>query len=88
VVPDRIADARTIHLDQYSGAVLFVARYADLGGAARAIELGTCIHVGQELGRVNQLAMLLACVASVVLSVAAVAMWWKRRPAGALGAPR
>jgi uncharacterized iron-regulated membrane protein len=88
VVPDRIADARTIHLDQYSGAVLFDARYADLGAAARAIELGTSIHVGQEFGRVNQLAMLLACAAIVVMSVAAVAMWWKRRPAGALGAPR
>jgi uncharacterized iron-regulated membrane protein len=76
VVPDRIADARTIHLDQYSGAVLFDARYADLGAAARAIELGTSIHVGQEFGRVNQLAMLLACAAIVVMSVAAVAMWW------------
>jgi uncharacterized iron-regulated membrane protein len=88
VVPDAIAGARTIHLDQYSGEVLFDARYADLGFAARALELGTSIHVGQEFGRVNQLVMLLACVAIVVLSVSAVAMWWKRRPKGALGAPR
>lgn len=88
VVPDSIAGARTMHLDQYGGGVLFDAHYADLGIAARAIELGTSIHVGQEFGRANQLVMLLACIAIVLLSVSAVAMWWKRRPKGALGAPR
>lgn len=88
VVPDAVAGSRTVHLDQYSGEVLFDAGYADFGFAARTIELGTSIHVGQEFGRVNQLVMLLGCIAIVLLAVAAVAMWWKRRPEGAIGVPR
>lgn len=32
--------------------------------------------------------LLLACAAMVLMAVSAAVMWWKRRPAGALGAPR
>lgn len=87
VIPDRVEGARVIHLDQYSGAVLFDARYADLGAAARLVEFGTSIHTGQQFGRFNQFLMLAACIAIVVMAVAAVAMWWQRRPTGSLGAP-
>jgi uncharacterized iron-regulated membrane protein len=87
VVPDRIAGARVIHLDQYSGAALFDARYADLGAVARLVELGTSLHTGQQLGRANQFVMLAACLAILVMCVAAASMWWKRRPQGSLGAP-
>ncbi len=88
VLPDRIGGARTVHLDQYSAEVLFDAGYADFGVAARAIELGTSIHTGRQLGRPNQLLMLAACVAIVLMAVSAAVMWWKRRPHGSLGAPR
>lgn len=88
VVPDKVSGIRAIHLDRYGGDVLFDVGYADLGVVARTIELGTSLHVGEELGRPNQLSMLLACIAVLVMSVAAVAMWWKRRPRGSLGAPR
>jgi uncharacterized iron-regulated membrane protein len=87
VIPDRVGDSRVIHLDQYSGTVLYDARFEDLGAVARLIELGTSLHTGQQLGRVNQLVMLAACIAIVLMAVAAVAMWWRRRPRGALGAP-
>jgi uncharacterized iron-regulated membrane protein len=87
VIPDRISGARVIHLDQYSGDVLFDVRYADLGTVARLVELGTSLHTGQQLGRMNQLVMLAACLATIVMAVAAIAMWWKRRPRGSLGAP-
>jgi uncharacterized iron-regulated membrane protein len=87
VLPDRIAGARVIHLDQYSGATLFDASYADLGAIARLVELGTSLHTGQQLGRANQFLMLAACLAILLMAVAAAAMWWKRRPQGSLGAP-
>jgi uncharacterized iron-regulated membrane protein len=87
VLPDRISGARVIHLDQYSGAALFDVRYSDLGAIARLVELGTSLHTGQQLGRANQLLMLVACLAILVMSVAAATMWWKRRPQGSLGAP-
>lgn len=87
VIPDRIAGSRVIHLDQYSGAALFDARYEDLGVIARLVELGTSLHTGQQLGRANQLVMLAGCLALLLMSVAASVMWWKRRPQGSLGAP-
>jgi uncharacterized iron-regulated membrane protein len=87
VIPDRISGARVIHLDQYSGETLFDARYADLGPVARLVELGTSLHTGQQLGRANQLIMLAACLAILLMAVAAAVMWWIRRPQGSLGAP-
>ncbi len=46
----------------------------------RAIQLGIGLHKGELLGRANQLAMLAFCLATIVLSVSAGVMWWKRPP--------
>ena len=46
------------------------------------------MHQGQEFGRINQLVMFGACLAIILMAVSAIVMWWKRRPKGALGAPR
>ncbi|GGH45431.1 PepSY domain-containing protein [Frigidibacter albus] len=88
VYPDDITYERVIHLDQYSGAVLYDADLADLGTLGRWAEWGISVHMGQEFGLVNQIVLLLACAAMVMLCVSAAAMWWKRRPAGALGVPQ
>ncbi|MBY6161117.1 PepSY domain-containing protein [Mameliella alba] len=87
VYPDDITYERVIHLDQYSGAVLYDAGLADLGRLGRWAEWGISVHMGQEWGLANQIVLLLACVAMVGLCVSAAAMWWKRRPAGAVGVP-
>ncbi len=87
VYPDEIAGERIIHLDQYSGEVLFDAGFADLGAVGQAIEWGISVHMGQEFGLANQLLMLATCLAIIVMSVSAVLMWWKRRPQGRLGVP-
>jgi len=87
VIPDRVEMTRTMHLDQYSGEVLFDARFGDLGAASKVIEWGTSVHTGQQFGRLNQWMMLLTCISIVLMSVAALIMWWKRRPPGRLGAP-
>ncbi|MBI2254135.1 MAG: PepSY domain-containing protein [Proteobacteria bacterium] len=88
VYPDDITAERIVHLDQYSGKILFDAGYSQLGIAGKAIEMGVSIHMGQQFGRVNQLALLSVCFAIVVLSIAGVIMWWQRRPKRSLGAPR
>lgn len=87
VYPDRIAGERIVHLDQYSGAVLFDGGWADLGPVGAAVEWTTSVHMGQEFGRANQVILALGCLGLVVMSVAAAVMWWKRRPPGALGVP-
>lgn len=88
VYPDDITFERVIHLDQYSGDVLFDMELADLGALGRAAEWGISVHMGQEFGVANQIVLLLACVAIVLMAVSAGVMWWKRRPPGTLGAPR
>ncbi|MEY8800146.1 PepSY-associated TM helix domain-containing protein [Leisingera sp. XS_AS12] len=88
VYPDDINFERVIHLDQYSGEVLYDAGLADLGALGRWSEWGISVHMGQEFGLVNQIVLLAACVAMIILCISGVAMWWKRRPVGTLGLPQ
>lgn len=85
--PDRPQGQRTIHLDQYSGAVLNDVGFADYGVGAKAVELGVQIHMGNYFGRFNQLLMLVAALGGAVLAISGPIMWLKRRRDG-LGAPQ
>ena len=87
VYPHDIARDRLIHLDQYTGEVLLDLGVFDLRTLGWLAEWGVLIHMGQQFGLANQIVLLLACLASVVMSVSAIVMWWMRRPAGSLGAP-
>ena len=87
VYPDDISQERVIHLDQYTGEILFDMGVSDLGVLGKIAEWGISIHMGQQFGVANQVLLLLACVAIVLMSVSGIAMWWKRRPVGSLGAP-
>jgi uncharacterized iron-regulated membrane protein len=87
VFPDDIAFERVVHLDQYSGQVLFDGGYEELGPVGKSIEWGISIHMGQAFGLLNQIVLTLACLAIVVMAVSGAAMWWKRKPAGRLGSP-
>ncbi|WP_306225640.1 PepSY-associated TM helix domain-containing protein [Bosea beijingensis] len=87
VYPKDMALQRVIHLDQYSGKPLIDMSYADYGPLGKALEWGINVHMGQEFGLANQLVMLAACLAIVLLCVSALVMWWKRRPQGSLGVP-
>ncbi|TMV93538.1 PepSY domain-containing protein [Thioclava sp. BHET1] len=87
VYPDDISNERVIHLDQYSDKVLYDAGLADLGTLGRWAEWGISVHMGQEFGLMNQIVLLIACLAMILLSVSGAMMWWKRRPSRALGVP-
>ncbi|WP_029352661.1 PepSY domain-containing protein [Bosea sp. 117] len=87
VYPADLSRQRIVHLDQYSGKPLIDMSYADYGPAAKAMEWGINVHMGQEFGLANQLFMLAICLAIILMSVSAGVMWWKRRPAGSLGVP-
>lgn len=87
VYPDDVSQQRVVHLDQYSGKPLIDVGFADYGPVAKGVEWGISVHLGQEFGLLNQLVLLAACIAIVVLAVSAGVMWWKRRPSGSLGVP-
>lgn len=42
---------------------------------------------GPAVRACEQLVLLAACIAIVVLAISAGVMWWKRRPSGSLGVP-
>ncbi|MGK6319571.1 PepSY-associated TM helix domain-containing protein [Sphingomonas sp. DT-204] len=85
--PDRPQGQRTLYFDRYSGRLVREIAYADYGWGAKAIELGVQLHMGNYFGRANQIVMLIPCVGIVLIVVSGIVMWWKRRPAGRLGAP-
>ena len=87
VYPDDIDLQRVVHLDQYTGEPLLDFHYADYGPIAKAMELGINLHLGQQFGWVNQLVLVLVCVATVLMAMSAGVMWWKRRPKGSMGVP-
>ncbi len=80
-------DNATLHVDQYSGAVLTDVRYADYGIMGKAITLGIALHEGKLFGLANQLLGLLLCVGLIGMMVSSLVMWRKRKPENGLGAP-
>ncbi|MDP3815585.1 PepSY domain-containing protein [Pseudomonas sp.] len=77
----------TLHLDQYSGAVLADIRWQDYGLVAKAVESGVVLHEGKLFGLANQLLMLLVCLLVLLSAVSGLVIWWMRRPQGSLGVP-
>jgi uncharacterized iron-regulated membrane protein len=79
----------TLSLDAATGAVNGRQVFADKPVVDRVVGVGIAAHEGALFGLPNQLLGLLATTGLFTLSVSAIAMWWKRRPAGAaLGAPK
>ncbi|RQR59910.1 PepSY domain-containing protein [Burkholderia sp. Bp9125] len=78
---------RTIYLDQYSGAVLKDIRYTDYGAVSQAVSYGTSLHMGRYFGLANQIICAVLSLGLAAMAVTGAVMWWKRRPAGQLGAP-
>lgn len=77
----------TLHLDQYSGAILSDVRFADFGSGAKLIEAGIALHEGRLFGLANQLIGLFVCLGFIGVIISSFVMWKKRKPAGKLGAP-
>jgi len=53
----------------------------------RWVETGVAAHEGQLFGLANQLLGVFTAICLVTLSVSALVLWWRRRPANVLGAP-
>ncbi|WP_293884253.1 PepSY domain-containing protein [Sphingomonas sp.] len=85
--PDQPQGQRTFYFDRWTGAMIREVGYRDYGWAAKAIELGIQLHMGNYFGLANQLLMLATCIAIIVLVVSGIVMWWRRRPPGTIGAP-
>jgi uncharacterized iron-regulated membrane protein len=77
---------RTVHIDRYTGKILADVRFADYSLPGKAMAVGIALHEG-TMGWWNTALNVAFCLTFIFLCVSGVVMWWKRRPAGALGAP-
>ncbi|MCC5800800.1 PepSY-associated TM helix domain-containing protein [Rossellomorea vietnamensis] len=84
---DHPKDLATIHLDQYSGAVLSDVRFNDFGIGAKLVEAGIALHEGRLFGITNQLIGLVVCLGLIGIVISSFIMWRKRKPSGKSGAP-
>ncbi len=86
-IPGGATTQRTVYLDPADGRVLDDIGYDRYSPLGRAVEWGVEIHLGRQFGLLNQLLCVLVCGLTVLTVVTGTVMWWKRRPAGGLGAP-
>ncbi len=77
---------RTVHIDRYTGKVLADVGFADYSLAGKAMAVGIALHQG-NLGPLNTALNLMFCLFVIFMCVSGIVIWWKRRPAGRLGAP-
>lgn len=75
-------------LDNITGAILKRESFRDRHPIDRIVGFGIAAHEGQLFGWPNQLLGLLTALGLNLLSVSSVILWLKRRPQGALGAPK
>lgn len=86
--PAKAQDEATIHLDQYSGAVLADYRYDNYGVVGKIVATGITLHKGTEFGWFNQLISLLICLGIILVAVSGFYLWLKRKPSKGMGAPK
>ncbi|MFW0780604.1 PepSY-associated TM helix domain-containing protein [Rossellomorea marisflavi] len=86
--PARAQDELTIHIDQYSGAILADYRYDHYGPVGKAVALGITLHKGTQFGIFNQILSLLICLGIILVVVSGFYLWLKRKPKHEMGAPK
>jgi uncharacterized iron-regulated membrane protein len=86
--PPKAEDEITMHIDQYTGAVLTDYRYDHYGFIGQVVALGITLHKGTQFGLINQLASLLICLGIILVAVSGFYLWLKRKPKKSMGAPK
>lgn len=87
VFSPKAQDEATIHIDQYSGAVLADYRYDNYGIIGKIVAWGITLHKGTQFGIFNQLASLAICLGVIFVTASGVYLWWKRKPKKGMGGP-
>jgi uncharacterized iron-regulated membrane protein len=77
-----------VKVDAASGEILEASSFEDSPRLDQIVNVGTSFHEGHLFGRLNQAILLITALTLIGMSISAVAMWWRRRPSGLLGAPR
>ncbi|SFL56803.1 Uncharacterized iron-regulated membrane protein [Gracilibacillus orientalis] len=87
VFPPKAQDEATMHIDQYTGAILADYRYDHYQPLGKLMAWGITVHKGLEYGLANQIGGLIVCIGIITIVISGIVMWWKRKPDKHLGAP-
>ncbi|HET6553074.1 MAG TPA: PepSY domain-containing protein [Dyella sp.] len=71
-----------------NGAVSGRKVFGDDDAVNRTINVAISAHEGHLFGRPNQAILLLNAIGVLLVAISSAVMWWRRRPAHLLGAPR
>lgn len=86
--PPKAQDEITMHIDQYTGAVLTDYRYDHYGWIGKMVAWGITLHKGTQFGLINQLISFFICLGIILVAVSGYYLWLKRRPKKDIGAPK
>jgi uncharacterized iron-regulated membrane protein len=76
-----------LKLDGTRGAIVSRHDFSQRPLLDRVIGTGIAAHEGQLFAPINQLLGLFTAISLWMVCISALVMWWRRRPAGVLGAP-
>jgi uncharacterized iron-regulated membrane protein len=80
-------DQTQVALDPASGEVVDRLEFSDQPLLDQATSVGIGFHEGTLFGLFNQILLTVLALGVIVLLIAGYMTWWRRRPAGAFGAP-
>jgi uncharacterized iron-regulated membrane protein len=86
--PPKAQDEITMHIDQFTGAVLTDYRYENYGWIGKVVAWGITLHKGTQFGLMNQFISLLICLGIILVAVSGFYLWLKRKPNKEMGAPK
>ncbi|MGM0852457.1 MAG: PepSY-associated TM helix domain-containing protein [Bacillota bacterium] len=86
--PAKAQNEVTMHLDQYSGAILADYRFDHYGIGGKIVAMGITLHTGTQFGFINQLISLFLCLGIILVVVSGFYLWLKRKPKKEMGAPK
>jgi uncharacterized iron-regulated membrane protein len=85
--PQKLSEQRSLYLNQFTGQTVANATADQDGALSRITGWGIDMHMGTQYGIVTRILATAACLGLLTSIGTAIAMWWKRRPAGGAGLP-
>jgi len=77
-----------LKLDASTGEITERKDFSSKALLDKFIGIGISVHEGQLFGWFNQLLGLMTALGILLIAVSSVVMWWSRKPANSLGAPK
>ncbi|MDN5893490.1 MAG: PepSY domain-containing protein [Nocardioides sp.] len=85
---DAPSEEQTVHVGRFGGEVVSTYGYDDYPALAKVVAQGIGLHEGRSLGTFSFWLSLLMCIGVMASCITGPLMWWRRRPAKQVGAPR